>query len=356
MDTMKTFWHISIAYFLILATGQAQDYHFSQFDANPFYINPALTGERLTDYKGIQLNANYRDQMAQYTISPGSFRSAAVSLDEPLNSKFALGQSVFNDQSSSGAFNTFGLILAGAHKLIDQTADNEGNHNLSVGIQVGMLNKTIRPVNFTYDAQYSGTSTDGFDRNLPSGETFARQSFYNFNVNFGIYYRVTSKKKKFSGFGGFSIYNITKPNEAFLEGGGYSALPLRFNLHSGLICRPTKQLSVVPQVLYMNQAQATELSVNTLLYYKIEGSMYETIYGLGIRKKDALIFHLGLRCKGLVFRASYDVPTSELKNYRNQGLELSLVCTFRKKERAKAPENNIPSDTTAQPQPQPTAP
>ena len=349
---MKIRLYILTAYCFVLNVTLAQDYHFSQFDANPFYFNPALTGERLGDYNGIQVNANFRDQMARYTKSPSSYRSMAVGIDEPINSKFSLGQSFFNDKSATGSFNTSGFMLSIAHKLIDQTADKEGNHNLSVGIQIGVLNKSIHPQDFTYDAQYSTNSSDGFDRSLPTGEEFARQSYYNLNVNFGIYYRGTTKNKKVSAFGGFSTYNIARPNESFLKGDGYSALPLRFNLHGGLHCKATRQLTVMPQLRYMSQAKATELNISTLLLYKIEGTPYETIYGLGIRNKDAIIFHLGLKFKGLAFRASYDIITNYAKAYRNQGLEFSLINTFKKKAKTPVKKDEVvPASDTGTVQP-----
>ncbi len=344
---MKKKIHILALILFGLNIGLAQDPHFSQFDANPFYINPALTGERLSDYKGVQFNASYRDQMSKYTKSPGSFKNVAVGADEPLSSKFSLGQFFYNDKSATGSFNTTGFMVTGAYKLIDQEADAAGNQNLSVGLQMGAYNKSINPEQFTYDAQYSTNSADGFDRSIPSGETFARQSYYNFNLNFGIYYRATSKNKKNSVFGGLALYNITQPGRSFF--GGYSALPLRFNLHAGAMCVLTKQLSLMPQVLYMNQVKASEINLGILMFYKIEGTLYEPIFGLSIRNKDAVIFQLGLKYQSITFRASYDIITNPTKVYGNRGLEFSLVYTLKKKEAAsKKKTATVPSSAVSQ--------
>lgn len=329
---MKPQIHLSIALlFGIFCNTFGQDYHFSQFDANPFYVNPALTGERMNqDYTGIQVNAGYREQTAKYTKSPGSYRSLAAGIDEPINSKFSAGQFLYNNKSVTGSFNTFGLMLSGAYKIIDQTVDKGGNHNLSIGIQLGLFNRSVRPENFTYDAQYSTSSPDGFDMSIPSGESFARESYYKFNINYGVYYRGTSKNKRLIGFGGFAIYNLTKANESF--SGTYSALPLRINFHGGIYYSATKQLSIMPQILYMSQAKASELNATMLLFYKLdEKSMYEPILGFGFRNKEAIIFQLGLRHKGIMCRVSYDVITNYTKFYRKRGLELSLVYTMSKK-------------------------
>ena len=349
---MKKKLYLLAACSFILNTTKAQDSHFSQFDANPFYINPALTGERLTDYKGVQVNANFRNQITKFTKSPSSYKNIAVGVDEPINSKFSFGQFLYNNKSATGSFNTAGLMLSGSYKLIDQTADVQGNQNLSVGVQLGVFNKSINPDNFTYDAQYSSSSEDGFDRSISSGENFRRESYYNFNLNFGIYYRTTTKNKKVTAYGGLALYNITQPNKSYL--GTYSALPLRFNFHAGLMYAASKQLTIVPQLLYMNQAKATELNIGGLIFYKIEGTLYEPIYGLSVRNKDAVIFQLGLRYQGITFRASYDVITNYTKVYRNKGFEFSLAYVFKKKTSSvkkkdeTAPSGAIPSTTVGQ--------
>jgi type IX secretion system PorP/SprF family membrane protein len=340
---MKTTLYILLLILGLVKTSQAQDYHFSQFDANPFYVNPALTGERIGDHKGIQFNADYRDQMSQYSKYPGSYRSIAAGIDEPLNSKFSIGQFFYSDQSATSSFNTTGFIFAGSYRLIEQSVKDAQNHNLSVGIQFGLVNKSINHEKFTYDAQYSSDASDGFDRSIPSGEVYARQSYFNFNVNFGMYYRVTSKNKKISGFGGLAIYNITRPNQSFFGDGAYSALPIRFNLHGGAVYKATKLLTVMPQILYMNQARANELNVGVMIFSKIENTLYEPLYGISVRNKDAIIFQLGLSFKGITVKASYDVVTNYLKAYRNQGFEFSLVCTLNKKKREAKPEDVAPA-------------
>jgi type IX secretion system PorP/SprF family membrane protein len=316
---------------------KGQDYHFSQFEANPLFINPALTGERLTYNKGIHLNANYRDQMAEFTSGPGAYKTIAIGADVPLNARVSSGGYLYNDNSAGGAFRSTGFMLSGAYNLIAQTSEASSNQNLSVGLQMGAFNRSIQPDNFTYANQYSYNSADGFDRSLPSGETFAQQSDFNFNMNFGIYYRVSGKNKRLSVFSGFSIYNISKSNESFL--GLYSPAALRINLHGGALYRATDDLTIVPQFLYMNQANANQLNVNVLLFSKLNGTKYEPLLGVGFRNNESVIFQLGLRYEQTTFKLSYDIVTNYTKVYRNRGLEFSLVYTFAKAFKASAKGN-----------------
>ena len=325
----------------------AQDYHFSQLDAVPSYLNPALTGERLGENTGVQFNAAYRDQMSQYTRYPGSYQSISAGIDEPINSKFSLGQSFYNDKSAKSAFNTFGFMFSFAHQIINKNTDNvpsgklwppqfsSGNHNLSVGLQFGFVNRSLSPDKLTYDTQYSTSSEDGFDRTIQSGETFTRQSYFMFNANFGIYYRCKTKNKKFTGFGGFAIYNINKPNQTFFSEGAYTSLPLRFNLHAGAEIVASPALTLKSQVIYMNQARASQINVFVLAFNKVEGSPWEPIYGLGIRNRDAIIVHLGVKCKGIIVRASYDAKINYSKVYGNQGFEFSAITTLKKNSQSK---------------------
>ncbi len=326
-------YNIIIVNLIFIQLSYSQDFHFAQFDTNPLYLNPALTGERYTDYKGLQINANYREQIANYTKKQSSFRSLAIGIDAPISSKFSIAELVSDNRSTNGTFNTLNVLIAGSYKIIDQNEDNHNQHNLSVGIQAGFINNSIHPESFTYDSQYSSNSSDGFDSGLPSGEIFTKQSFFKFDLNFGVYYRLGFNRKKTTLFSGFSMYHLTEPNSSYI--GNSSFTPIRFNLHGGCIYKITDKLSATAQVLYMNQAKANELNIGVLMYYKIGESFYEPILGLSWRNKNAIIFQLGLRAKGTTFRMSYCLVTNYLKDYRNSGLEFSLITTLNKKEKSK---------------------
>ena len=61
-----------------------------QQQSNPLNLNPALNGERLSENKGIHYNFNYRDQIANYSDAPGSFKSFAAGIDIPINIYFSV--------------------------------------------------------------------------------------------------------------------------------------------------------------------------------------------------------------------------------------------------------------------------
>ncbi len=312
---------------LMAALSMAQDFHMSHYDANPLYLNPALTGVRMSGEKDFRFNANYREQGGQYL--GGSYKTVAAGFDTPLDKKFSIGEYVINNKG--GSFNTFNLMASGSYKIVNKNSESGSYHNLSVGLQLGLLQKSFNSLNLVYDSQYSSLAPDGFDPNLPSGENISTESFFSFDANMGVYYSSVSKNNN-SLFGGFSIYHLTQPNESFI--GDMSKTPMRFVLHGGFRLTVSKQLSILPQFLYMDQAKANELNLGIMSFYKMQGTENEPMLGLSYRNKDAIALHLGLKQKNSIVRISYDITTSYLKQYSNGrgGLELSLILFIGKKK------------------------
>ncbi len=327
---MKTKFFIVLIQLFLLKEAFSQDFHLAQFDANPLNLNPAMTGERLTDYTGVQFNCNYRDQIANFTSAPGSYKTIAEGLDVPINSKFSIGQYFGNNKSVGNVFSVTNFMISGSYKVIDKSVDGSGRHNLSVGLQMGVLNNSFNPQGFTYDSQYSAAAADGFDRNIPSGENLTRTNTTQFSSNFGLYYRVKMLDNKLTIFSGFAMNNITKSKE--MINGIHAPMLIHYNLNAGAIYKLDERLTLMPQILFMEQNKAKELNIGSLLYYKMANAQ-EPIIGISWRNKNAFIFHLGLRIKGNTFRASYCVVNSYLATYQNRGLEFSFVHTSAKKLR-----------------------
>ena len=320
----------------------AQDFHLSHYDANPLYLNPALTGMRMNEGWDYRINANYREQNSNNLSSP--FSTAAIAFDVPVNEKFSIGEFVINNKSANGYLNTFSAMLSGSYNITHKNKDS--HHKLSVGLQAGVLQKSYNPQNFVYDSQYSPAAADGFDENLPTGENFRKESFFRFDVNMGIYYRFMDENKKYSPFAGFSIYHLTQSNESFTS--ERSNTPMRFTLHGGCYFKINDEFRILPQILYMSQAKANELNIGIQAFYKIQDTENEPMLGLAWRNKDALIFHLGLKRKNYIFRLSYDVNTSYLKKYDKTGMELSIVYTIKKKSKSASGNSPMPAEKGAE--------
>lgn len=315
----------------------AQDFHLSHYDANPIYLNPALTGMHFDlDWK-YRAVVNYREQGGKYL--GGSNTTFAASLDKPINNKFSIGEFIVNDRTVNGSFNTFNFMLSTAYRIIHEAANGIDKHNLSVGLQAGILQKSVYPADFVYDAQYTSSSLDGFDKNLPNNESFRKESYFRFDANLGVFYKCIDASKKYFPYGGFAVYHITQANKSFF--GETYKTPIRYALHGGCENIIGPGIKIQSQLLYMNQAKANELNLQVLGYYKVEGTDYEPLLGLAWRNKDAIILHLGLKQKNNIYRLSYDINTSYLKSYSNGrgGFEVSvLIAPFGKKKDESGPE------------------
>lgn len=308
----------------------SQDFHLAQPDANPFFLNPALSGERLNENHGIKFNANYREQTARYSKAVDVYKTVAFGIDIPINKKLSISQYVSNNKSVGGSFNSFNLMLGSSYKIIGNNLEQNSRVNFSFGFQIGILNNSIRPKNFTYGNQYSPYSVDGFDRSISNGETFDNQSSFKLDANFGIYYRNILIEKKLAIFGGVSMYHLTDMNDSYL--GNVSPIYKRINIHIGSIFEISKSTSFVPQLFYMNQGKANDLNAGFLLIYKIKEEAIKPIIGLGYRANNALIFHLGVKTNSTAFRVSYCQVLYDLSDYKNSGIEFSLIHCLKKKQ------------------------
>ena len=315
------------------ANSFSQDFHLSQFDANPLYLNPALTGERLTVHKGVLFTANYRDQSATYTKNSGSFNSIAVGVDVPLHKRLSIGQFIGNNRSVDGAFNSFNMLLSGSYKIISSGDDND-RQNLSVGLQAGFLNNSINAQSFTYASQYSPTSTSGFDNTLPTGESYSQLSYYKLDYNFGLYYRTKLKNNKLVVMSGLSIYHIGKKDETNLA---TQSVGMRTNFHASAIYSVNSKIKVTPLFLYMHQYNTDEFNMGVLLN-SVLNQNYEPIIGVNWVHKKALVLQAGLRVKGTTVRMSYSAPISYLRSYNTQAIEFSLIHISNKHVQNKASE------------------
>lgn len=301
-------------------TVYAQDIHISQYEASPIMLNPALTGMK-KDMKYRFVN-QYRNQWDALTRK--SFTSSALSYDMPFKQKWGAGAYILNDNSSRN-FNSFSFVLSGAH---DITPSNQDKHHLCVGLQAGIILKSIRRNSFTFDQQYTqGT----FDQSLSSGENFEAIKRLMPEINFGFGYYNTDESSRYNPYAGIAISHCTNPKENFITDGEINHLPLKYVLYGGSKIMLNEKFSLDPNLLLMKQRNAWELNIGTKAYYIIEGTDFLLIGGLNYRLKDALIGQFGVFYKNFIYRISYDMNISKLKTYSyyKGGLEFSV--TFYKK-------------------------
>ncbi len=323
---MKSTFHISLKTAVLMITGMllcgsrvtAQDFHLSQYDMLPLYYNPAQTGMYFgNDDMKYRLSATYRSQWQKLQGKP--YSSVGLSYDMPLK-RWGAGLLLMDHIAGTSNFATFQMLASGAYRI---TSDDSKNHYLSVGLQLGLFQKRFSYGYLLFENQY--TTTDGLDPNLDNGEDFPDLSIVRFDANMGIYYKYLDKNHRFDPAVGFSVYHLSTPDESFT--GQKARLPMRFNGIFSCDIYANDNLTFTPNMLFMYQRKAMEINAGLMAGYQMPNSPYDLLAGASYRHKDAIIFHLGMQQGNNIFRVSYDVVTSDLKNYggKRGGFEMGVI-------------------------------
>lgn len=297
-----------------------QDARYYQYDLNTLFLNPALTGERIYAFKGVQLNTNNGYHTTNASRESGNIVSS-IGVDMPLTNRLAIGQFLGNNRSESGAFNTFNFLISGAYKIINPT-NNDDKTCLSVGLQFGVLNTSMNTENFTYASQYSPSSATGFDNSFASGESFNKQSIYTLDNNLGVYYRTKFGKKKTMLATGLSFYHVgVKNNTNSID----HTTDLRSNFHVNLVIPVGELITLTPKFLFMNQSNAREYNTGLLINLKVNKHV-EPIVGFNWIHQKSLVAQIGLKFnENNIFRVSYATSIGNYISAGSRGMEFSYI-------------------------------
>lgn len=314
---------------LITQTTSAQDFHLSQYDMAPLYINPALAG-MYGGEKGKQgdfrMMANYRSQWQKLESKP--FSTAAFAFDKPLG-RFGVGAYIMDNLAGRSNYNTFNLIIGGSYAI---TPKESKDHYLTTGVQFGIINRKFGNNDLLFSSQYENGY--GLDPAASNGENFQKVSILKFDSNFGIFYKYRNPFAVCNPFINLSIYHLNKPDQAVT--GLSSKMPMRFNLNLGSDIYVNKDIDIKPSVFYMYQGKAQELNMGLLLYYRMYHTEYDIIAGAAYRWKDAITLHAGIKQAQSTFRVSYDIVTNPLKTYSGTrgAIELGVIYSGFKRKTA----------------------
>ena len=317
----------SIAALLALAgnTAQAQDIHFTQFEASPLIVNPSFTGA----FNGTARVAGiYRNQWQSVTTP---FVTYAASVDAPIvhdlsiDDYLAAGIQFYNDKAGDGNLsNTSVLASVAYHKFLGSKVDKV----LSVGLQGGYTSKSIDISKLYFGDEF----TNGYFQQGSSQEyPYLNNKIHYWNINAGISFS-QSVSEKFGYTLGVGANNLNQPQESFQKKQNSEVgLGIRYNAQLGAIWYTGERFSVRPGVLYQTQATANELIAGSEFNYMLGNTEFRSVatsvfFGAWYRNADAAMFTAGVEFKGFRVGASYDYNVSSLKDASkgNGGFEISL--------------------------------
>lgn len=203
---------------------QAQDPHFTQFDAAPFTVNPAYAGV----FNGTaRLMANYRQQWANL-VTP--FNTAVISGDVKIGTTsaedgqhpFNIGMQFMQDQTMAGAYrSSYGGVMASYHVKLD-AADEQ---SIGAGLSFNYGNRRVDFSGISFDRQFA---SGGFDLSLPNGEAAMQSMKPFYSIGAGLLFRLSNSLSGTFFDVGFSGYHFNKPVQTVLDD-PKQVIPLRWS-------------------------------------------------------------------------------------------------------------------------------
>ena len=319
---MKQFFYISVVFLFVKFDLVAQDVHWSQFDYNPIFQNPANTGQ--IDGGDYRFHANYRDQWRSVTIP---FQTFSISADAKsvFHDNLSLGVFVFNDVAGDGQFRTVELqpSLAWTFKLA-----TDSSHVLRLATQFGINYRQFNADAFTFDSQWSGTA---FDPSLPTNENFMTQNRTNGTIGFGAAYEwYQNRRSRLTA--GIGFFNLNQPNNGFF--GEDIPRHRRFNFFVQGQYKVAEKWDFLPSLQLNFQNTYREVLIGGRGRYILKNSAEEyqaIVVGSYFRTGDAAMIMGGLEWQNWWAGISYDINFSPLvpASRARGGIEFSLRYIFK---------------------------
>ncbi len=312
-----------IFYFaLFIGDAFAQDVSFSQFFANPLYLNPAFSGS-----VGIpRLALQYRNQWQGFN---NAFTTYSAAFDFPVEKlQGGIGGYVLKDAQADGILNT--LQVNFLYSVFVRLSEN---YRLHAGFQAGFNQNSLNTSRLIF--------ADNLDPNYGNHGTSAELSSlidpnYSF-VDFSTGLLMYSKQL----FYGLAVHHLTEPNQSFYNGGDDVAkLYRKYTAHFGarlpvyLFGHNRKKFDISPQVIAQSQGQFKQFNYGIFATKRglTAGAWFRQNFGL---RYDAVIFIVGFMKKSWQFNYSYDFTVSGLRGDSGGTSEVSLTFLLNKADRNK---------------------
>jgi type IX secretion system PorP/SprF family membrane protein len=290
----------------IIYDSTAQDAQFTQFYANPLYLNPAFAGSERCP----RICVNFRDE---WPAIPGNFVTYSASFDRYVDAlSGGIGLLVEQDKAGSGEVSTTNISAIYAYQL-----NISRSFAINAGFQATYHQKSIDESKLSFDDEIDPIR--GFV--YQTGETLLRNSVTTPDFSAGILAYGKSV------FFGAAFDHLTQPDESFVQGA--SPLPLKYTAHAGAMIPINThstliedQFTISPNVLFQKQGDFQQLDLG---FYAIKGAV---VGGFWYRNQDAVILLIGIDKRNIKFGYSYDVTISKLTLATGGSHELSLIFQF----------------------------
>ncbi len=289
---------------LSVQTASAQDPQFTQFYANPLYLNPALAGSEICP----RVCINYRNEWPNIS---GTYVTTSASFDKMVEEIHGgIGLLATNDEAGQGTIRT--TTVSGIYSYIQPLSRK---FSVAAAMQATFAQKAVDWSKLNFGDQID--PSHGFV--FPTAEAPMMASRSYFDVSSGI----VGFSDHF--FVGFAVHHLTQPNES-LDQSGTSPLPMKYTFHAGATIaigdKHDPDLILSPNIIWQKQQDFQELCLG--LYLKKNA----IVGGIWYRNMDSMILLLGIEQGHYRIGYSYDLTVSRLTNTTAGSHELSFTLKF----------------------------
>ncbi len=294
----------------------AQDAAFSQFYANPLYLNPALSGS--TECGRIHLN--YRNQ---WPAISNAYVTYSVSYDQSLESiNSGFGFLVMADQQGDAAYNR---ISAGA--FYAYTLQIGSDATLTFGAKAAYYQESLNWQKLIFADQINaatGTISASSLETPPQNNEIGTVDFAA-----GLLFSLSNYF-----FAGFSADHLTQPELSFYNDPN-SKLPMKLTAHAGTIINLSQggfgsfsdnDLLLQPNILFQQQGSFTQLNAGL---YAVK---YPIVLGAWFRHNfenpDAAVILAGVTWQNFRIGYSFDLSLSQIGMPGGGAHEISFAWDF----------------------------
>lgn len=286
----------------------AQDPEFTQFYANPLYLNPAFAGTARCP----RVCFNYRNQWPGIS---GTFVTYSASYDQHIDEiGGGIGLIMTNDRAGQATINTTNISGIYSYQL-----NVSREFSIKMGLQATFMQKSVDWTKLNFGDMIDPRRGFIYNTNEVPGVTNKT------NVDFSA--GVLGYSRKY--FFGFAVHHITEPDEGFL---GTSKLPMKYTGHAGAVIPlggKYSESSISPNILFQKQQDFQQLNLGI---YITKGPI---VGGVWYRNADSFILLVGFQQDLFKFGYSYDVTISKLTNATAGSHELSFQMQFQCKPKKK---------------------
>ena len=294
------------------AVAGAQDIGFSQFYANPLYLNPAFAGSMVAP----RISLTYR---AQWPGLVSAFTTVSASYDQYVPDLHGgIGAIVMTDRvGDHGALST--NMLGGMYAFRFQVSREVF---VSAALQASVVNTNLRWDDYM-------RFPDQIDREL--GFSYATgatppDKLSQWTVDFNAGLLVFGRQW----YAGVAAAHLTQPNMAFYS---EDRVPMKFTVHAGGL------ITVAEERRRQSSLELGTPIISPNLVYQYQGGLHYFNYGVyldwmpflvgvwfrhGVENPDAFIFQVGVQQDYFKVGYSYDVTVSKLANATAGAHELTF--------------------------------